>query len=288
MKACEEYLISMMQVLDGEASPEEETALHAHLAECTACRALYESYRAIDIGIKTTEEEPPEQLTAAVMNCIRRERTQNHPKTLLKRFRFTAIAAAAAVIVLVAAKIGDRNSMKFSGIQSFGTTAGTEAADAAAAPAEAPEMAAEFHEGGGLYDESFEKIETDTAAPQKAAPVPAPAAEAEPAIMAEVEEPEAAEENAMPTDDGDTEFSECIEQLQNTGYSGTVLYMKDVSSEELAQTFPNMTTLTLDGGFVLYEIQETDLETALTQFSVVDDYSLGTDVPLRYFIYLKG
>lgn len=295
MKACEEYLISMLRDLDGEATSEEAKALHAHLAECTACRELYESYLAIDSGIKATEEEPPEQLTAAIMNCIRREKTQNKPKALLKRFRFTAIAAAAAVIVLVAAKMGSGNSFKSSTIQSFGTAADTEAADMAA-PAAAPEVAAEFQENGVAAEEFSEKIEAAVVAPQKETPgpVPNPAAETEeaPAAAAEEDAPmdESEEAAEVPETDyvQDEALKECMNALREAGYSGTVFYVGGAVPDAVKQAFPDALEICLPNSMIVYEIQEADTETVWEQFRVISSDTLNAEnQELRYFIYLQ-
>ena len=45
---CEEAMELLSGSIDGENTPEEERRLQAHLAECPACRALLEAYRAVD------------------------------------------------------------------------------------------------------------------------------------------------------------------------------------------------------------------------------------------------
>lgn len=287
MKACEEYLSSMLRELDGESTLEEAKTLHTHLAECTACRGLYQSYLAIDNGVKAIEEEPPEQLTSAIMNSIRREKTENKPKALLKRFRFTAIAAVAAVIILVATKIGGENSFKSSTIQSLGTTADTAAAEAAA-PAAAPEIAAEFQENGAAAEQFSEKMEAEMAAPQKETPSPVPEAAAEEEAPAEepIEAPEDAGEGA---DVPDEALSACVDAMQNAGYFGTVFYVGGTVPDAVKEAFPTASEINLGGGMTVYEIQGADTGAVWEQFQVIStDTTDGDNQELRYFIYLQS
>lgn len=99
MKICETYAELILKKLSGEITPEETRELEAHLESCEACRSLYVSYLDIDLAIAETTE-PPAALKDAVMASIRTEKQQRNPLHMLKRFRFTAIAAVAAVIVL--------------------------------------------------------------------------------------------------------------------------------------------------------------------------------------------
>lgn len=47
-----------------------------------------------------------------------------------------------------------------------------------------------------------------------------------------------------------------------------------------------MTEIILENGIVIYEIKETDVETAETQFDVAADFSSESEADGRYFIYL--
>lgn len=278
MRACEEYIDLMMQDIDGEISQQDQAALYAHLQQCEACKAIYQAYRDIDRGIRETGEEPPEQLTAAIMNSIHREKPQ--PKQWFRRYRFTAIAAAAAVVVLISAKIGGNYASRSDDI--------TRNSDVVAGAAVMPEVAAEFHEGAG---ETAYSAAVKAAAEEAEGAVEDPAGQeetgaddamekSEPQIVAEAEEVEEPEE--------DRSFLACVEALRNAGYAGaSVLCVTDASREELEQAIPDMTELTLEDGFVLYEIKESDVETVLTQFRVPSDYTSDSDGQGRYFIYLK-
>ena len=276
MNQCESYLTLMMQVLDGEASQEEIQALHAHLSECEACRSRYESYLAVDAAVKSTEEEPPEQLTAAIMNSIRREKPQ--PGHWLRRYRFTAIAAVLALVVLVGAKVTRSVPSDASGAAADhmenAVTEDMVAAEEELEPQEAPMMAA-------LQEAPAE------AAPETAAEAPVPE------LAEKLEDGQnfgaagsLEEKAAYGSEEGDASFWACTEAVRKAGYSGRVLYVKDASREDLERLFPDMTEIVLEGGFVVYEIQESDVETVQAQFSVPADYVSESDSEEHFFIYL--
>lgn len=242
MKACEEYAVLMMLSMDGEASQEELEALHAHLEECDACHALYERYLEIDTAIKEAEVEPPEQLHTAIMNHIQREKTQNQPLRWLKRYRFTAVAAVLALVVLVGAKV-TTNVPKGESGAAEAVAEDMAAAEEALEPQEAPMMAA---------------LQEAPAAPAKEGQADAAAAAEEPAAAPEAaesletqttEQAEAAQvagaaagNAAGETDFGNSEdgasFLECTDAMQRAGYSGRIMCIRDASREKLEQMFP--------------------------------------------------
>lgn len=286
MKACEEYVTLMMLSIDGEASREEADSLHAHLEECTACRALYAQYMSIDEALKGAAEEPPEQLHTAIMNSIQEEKTQNQPRGWLKRYRFTALAAVAALVILAAAKFGGVSLFRDG---ASGAVKNQTMMDTGAALTEAaPEMAAEFHADGEFTGEAVENTEAAATAEQKTAPVPEPApAAAVPEEACEAPEEIVSAEGKVNAESGaGVGFAECTEAIRNAGYSGTVLGVQNAGPDELKQAFPDMKELTLENGLIIYEIQQEDLQTVLIQFQVPVEYALESDAESRYFIYL--
>ncbi len=98
--SCEEYLEWISRQIDGDLTPEEQTQLQRHLAECAACREILAAYQAISDGVALLEAEPPEELVENVMSCIERPTGIMRKKN---RFAFgggIAITAAAAVLAL--------------------------------------------------------------------------------------------------------------------------------------------------------------------------------------------
>ena len=286
MKACEEYVALMMLSMDGEVSQEELNALHDHLEKCGACRALYERYLEIDAAISKTEVEPPDQLHAAIMNSIHRERARNQPAQWLKRYRFTAVAAVLALVVLVGAKVTMNVSQGDSGAA---VAEDMIAAEEKLEPQEAPMMAALQEapaapaEGGEAEATAAETIEETAEAPEAEEPIGVQS-------NAKAEAAQVAGKTVGETDSGGSEdgasFLTCTEAVRKAGYSGRVLYIKNASREDLERAFPDMTEIVLEDGIVIYEIKESELETAETQFDVASDYSSESDADGRYFIYL--
>ena len=291
MRACEEYVTLMMLSMDGEASQEELNALHDHLEKCDACRALYEQYLEIDAAMNESEVESPEQLHAAIMNSIRREQARNQPGQWLKRYRFTAVAAVLALVVLVGAKVTMNAPKGDSGAAAAEDMA---AAEEALEPQEAPMMAALQEapaapaEGGEAEAAAAEPIEETAAAPEAEEPIGVQStAREDTAQVADTVAGKAARETDFGSGEDDTSFLACTEAVRRAGYSGRVLYIKNASREELERAFPDMTEIDLEDGIVIFEIKESELETAETQFDVASDYSSESDEYGRYFIYLE-
>lgn len=279
MMACEEYMDLMMKSIDGEATSEETKALHTHLAGCEACRALYESYLAVDNAVKSTEEDPPEQLTLAIMNSIRREKTQSHPKSWLHRYRFTAIAAAAAIVILAAARIGENLS-----IQSNMTEATADMAAAEAAPAEIP---AEFRSGdygrtGEGGTESMEAEEAPAAEVEEEAP-----ALAVPFLKEIEREYEGSIQDAKGDKVEDGAYWEAVEALESAGYSGTVILVSGMGPETLAEQFSHAEELNVTPEITVYEIFEDEAEKLWNQGNAVMGCNIGSDQQTQqYFVFL--
>lgn len=247
MKACESYIMLMNQCMDGEATQEEAANLHAHLAECEACRTLYDFYTAMDQAIRDNIEEPPEQLTAAIMNGIRKEKKQNQPKQLFRRYRFTAMAAVAAVIVLVAAKVGGDFSFR-------ATTSSSAQVERFGADA-APQVAAEFRSadmaGNGTMEATAETVET--ALPAEVEMSVEGQKSGDTSAMVTDEAGAVAE---MPAPESSAIFSDAqITSMEEAGFCGIAVRTGDIDAVELWLLFPGAQQINLSTGETVYQVE---------------------------------
>lgn len=92
---CDEVLALMQQQLDAPLSPQQLTALQAHLAACESCRQTQSQLRQIDEALRQTTLEPPAQLHDVVMRRIGAPSKQKK-----RRFWRSAIALAAAIALV--------------------------------------------------------------------------------------------------------------------------------------------------------------------------------------------
>ena len=152
---CETYIDMMLDSLEGELTLEQETELKEHLNTCESCRSLYETYRNIDAAVFSLEE-PPASLKDSVMEAISRENQSKKQKNL-KRYRFTAIAACAAIAILFAganlpAFTGSTGDSASLGTEFFSDTAEEQAMIAAAGTPEEPMIMADMSRDIAAYD----------------------------------------------------------------------------------------------------------------------------------------
>ena len=155
--------ISML--LDGALSPEEETALRAHLAECPDCAAFYEAFSTLSSFVGGDLEEPPESLRANVMAKLRRDEIRRRSARGPARgwIGLAAIAAVLALVILVGPALrrsdlaaNEAASYQASaglvgksfGVSGAGETGGAVSFDAAVPYAAAEEEPAEFEYAG--------------------------------------------------------------------------------------------------------------------------------------------
>lgn len=248
MKACEAYVDLIMRSIDLETTPQEEAELQAHLSSCEACRTLYVTYRQIDQNLAAIEEEPPQALTGAIMNSIRAEKQHRSPRHWLKQFRFTAVAAVAAVLVLVFARIHpDVASVTGRGAaMSNDTTAAQAAVEFRAGDIAPAAEAAEAAEMPELEDASKETAKEEAVAEDTEA-----AAE-------EMEAPVAADESLQTS----VELSEQAEALHAMGLSGDILRVTGITEEAVLELFQKVTTINLETGIVAYEVSVADADAA--------------------------
>lgn len=285
MRACEAYIDLIMRSIDGETTAQEEVALHAHLFRCEACRTLYRTYIEIDQVIQNTEEAPPAHLTAAVMHTIRNEKAQAQPKHWIQRYRFTMIAAVAAIVILVSATVGGKHMKLSEGIVADNTEA--EAAVAV------PETAAEFRCGDVAQgDDGVEEAVTEGAlpeAPALAEEVPengtlqsAGGTQSAEQVDASVNETEETGESAF--------FPiEYLEMMEQAGYYGDALLIADVDVSALQNMFPEANEVLLENGESAFEVSKEDVRILIEEkaFTVVAEYQSDTENEV-YWIILEG
>ncbi len=105
MKSCERFELLASLVVDGEATPEEQAELAAHLETCPACRAYSEDIRRIHEACLREPAAVPEGFSAGVMERVRameQDRPEDEQKVIPFRHwrRWAALAACCAVAVL--------------------------------------------------------------------------------------------------------------------------------------------------------------------------------------------
>lgn len=81
MSNCEHYRQQISQLLDGELLAEQVQTLRAHLRTCPDCRRAYDDFLAIQAAVRDAAAEPPADLTARIMQQVRREPVPMAPRT---------------------------------------------------------------------------------------------------------------------------------------------------------------------------------------------------------------
>lgn len=261
MRACESYIDLMMRSIDRDTTPQEEAKIQNHLAQCETCRALYETYRALDAGIVAAEEEPPETLTRAVMNSIHAEQRERSPRHLLKRFRFTAVAATAAILVLVFARF-QPNVLSVTS-DSMNTSPEMEVVVPQVeaelrASAEAPESQdTVLARAADIQEEPLEEAADVECSPEEVE-TPMAAADGDATAVA------AAEEGA-----DKTTLSQVTDSLRAMGLHGDVLLVSGILEVELMNLFPEVAVIELETGETVYEVLAEAVELATASGELV-------------------
>ena len=81
MSDCEHYRQQISQLLDGELPPEQAQTLRAHLRTCPECRRVYDDFLALQAAVRDAAAEPPADLTAHIMQQVRREPVPMPPRS---------------------------------------------------------------------------------------------------------------------------------------------------------------------------------------------------------------
>lgn len=268
MKTCEDYIADMNLSIDGLLSPEEEQALQAHLADCPNCRNLYRSYREIQDAIDEAEVEPPKGLRHSVMTQIREEKVRHSPKGVLKRMRFTLVAAVIALVVVSAGK--------YIGTPHGSTAASSEMETAAAAEdveeaATAPDEGTAFAAAPQGVPENADTAEEAEAAAEEASPAEE---------YAENNAPMVGAANPETEDTSDTVLI-IWSAMQQEGYIGN-LYAVDVTENALFALLPQAEIHALSSGDIIYSVSASDYQLVQSQLPAVQEMDSDTQSDTVY------
>ena len=86
-------------IIDGEASDDEIKEFNEHILTCDECRRWFETIKILKSETETMVEDAPAELKTRVMMSVKNE---NKKPSFFSRFKFTAVAAAVAVIIFAA------------------------------------------------------------------------------------------------------------------------------------------------------------------------------------------
>lgn len=73
MSSCIHYQQQISHMLDGELPAEQAQTLRAHLHTCPDCRRVYDAFLFMQAAVRDAAAEPPADLTARIMQQVRRE-----------------------------------------------------------------------------------------------------------------------------------------------------------------------------------------------------------------------
>lgn len=162
---CRDYLPLLSGHLDGANSELEERRLQQHLQSCKHCREFLLELEQADFLLKESKAAPPAELTARIMEQVRKE-----PKLRPRRRRYFAISATAVTAAALlgfavfsglhlpdSAKSGSSEALPedtpFSADQMFSQTVSNSSEPANAAPSATPNSSAE------MTDEAFDQVD---------------------------------------------------------------------------------------------------------------------------------
>ena len=104
---CEKARELIFRAADGALSADEQTALNAHLAECSECRAVCDALAAVSAELRETESVP-DGFTARVMDAVREETKivnmstrREKRKKLFRPENYGILAACACFVIIV-------------------------------------------------------------------------------------------------------------------------------------------------------------------------------------------
>ena len=96
---CDEYIVLINMLIDGEASPDDENRLKEHLKQCKSCRMEYERLSLLVNKVRSMNVDIPDNLHGSIMSAIPNAKQIKIPFYKTKMFGF----AMAACLMIVAA-----------------------------------------------------------------------------------------------------------------------------------------------------------------------------------------
>ena len=96
---CDEYIVLINMLIDGEASPDDENRLKEHLKQCKSCRMEYERLSLLVKEVRSMNVDIPGNLHGSIMSAIPNTKQIRIPFYKTKVFGF----AIAACLMIVAA-----------------------------------------------------------------------------------------------------------------------------------------------------------------------------------------
>lgn len=269
MKACENYVDLILRGVDGELDDREQAQLNSHLVVCDGCKALYETYSGIQAGIQKMDETPRGDLVGAVMQEIRNEKERSSPLYLLKRGKFTLVALAAVLALVVISRLAP---MSFSANTAQSQTVNDQSAGAVTrsiAPDTGGAWLPATEEQGAKEADAVEEVLEE--AVEEAAPQAAYA----------LEVPQDADDVVMDMDTG----SAVADQLKTDGYAYNLYWFPEMTWEQLKGEIPGCVTINLSDGTVVYEVPAEQIDSLLKQYDCRGIWSTEHENACAY-IYL--
>ena len=90
-------------IIDNEATDAEIKEFNEHISTCAECAQWFETIKILKDETANLEEEVPEELKTRVMNSVS---MVNKKPSFFSRYRFTAVAAVIAVVILASSSLG--------------------------------------------------------------------------------------------------------------------------------------------------------------------------------------
>ena len=254
MKYCDEYAALLDLYVDGELSPEEMTAVQAHLDACPGCRAYVDDALAIRAAFPDVEFTPvPDGFAEGVMAAVRAEVPAKAGQTQKNTWKVLAPLAACLAIVAVLQAGPWGNGRK----SSFDTAASTN------------QRAASTSSAGGMEERILETAEAP-AEEEASTEEAAPAALAEPG-----EEPRASvtmdtsssKDAAASPEQGATAADSGTPQVYTAAHENTYSVRLTLTAEEAGDLLADFTPAAETETEVQYELTAQELDALLAALS---------------------
>jgi len=130
MNPCAKYEEWISAYIDGALNDDEQAECLAHIQSCPSCAAILKDYETMSAALRDMEQDPPETLTADLMENIQTRSTFTVRHSGMIR-RYAALAAALAVVTFI-------GIYTFAGSPQPALGGGEPEAVVRAAPAQAP------------------------------------------------------------------------------------------------------------------------------------------------------